>query len=123
MTKERLRTIIGRNIRRERMKRKVSASTLAELVNVSPAYIRLLERGGRGTTVYNLNTLADFFGVPLEKMLEEEMDTEEKDARAGKLKLLDVYAKRMTDNELDYLLDMVAGLRKLLAASTAAMED
>ena len=61
MTNEELCAIVGRNIRRERLARKMSIKELAKCLKVSTAYMGLIERGKRGTTALNLFKLAVLF--------------------------------------------------------------
>jgi len=69
MTKEQFRITIGKNIRRERNARKLSIEELAELLNFTPGFIYLMERGYRGTTSFTLYRLAELFETTVDGLI------------------------------------------------------
>jgi len=66
--KNELKTMIGRNIRNERVIRGMSLDELAELMEQSPGFLGLVERGQRGATAQNLLKLADIFGISIDSL-------------------------------------------------------
>ena len=60
---------IGRNIRRLRLERKMTQEQLAEAVNCHPDKISQYELGKLQPDTYFLQTLADYFNVPLSDIL------------------------------------------------------
>ena len=70
MTKQMLRKIIGENIKRERTARNLSVEELAGLMGITPAYVGLIERGERGTTVHNISKLSEIFSLSFEKFVQ-----------------------------------------------------
>jgi transcriptional regulator with XRE-family HTH domain len=61
--------LIGSNIRRERLMRKMSLEGLAEILQLSTAFLGLIERGQRGAKLANLMKIADVFGITVDDLL------------------------------------------------------
>ena len=75
--------MIGKNIRYLRKSRKISQGKMAEDLGMYQADISNLERamGGSGISdLYKLDLIADYFGVPLDKLISGPM--QEKEERA-----------------------------------------
>jgi len=68
MTKSNLRAIIGENIRNERTARNISIDELSELIDLTPGFVGLIERGRRGTTPSTLYKLAEVFDIPIDDL-------------------------------------------------------
>ena len=62
-------SIIGSNVRRERMLRNMSIEELSEILQLSTAFIGLIERGHRGAKLYNLLRIADIFGITVNDLV------------------------------------------------------
>jgi transcriptional regulator with XRE-family HTH domain len=58
MTKEKLRIVMGKNLREERKIQGMARRELANLTNISIIHIGLIERGERGMTSFNLYLFA-----------------------------------------------------------------
>ncbi len=71
MSKEKLRQIIGENIKRRRTALGMSAEELGDLLGLSTASITMIEAGRRGATVHTLHKLTDIFNVTVDEMLKE----------------------------------------------------
>ena len=67
MTKKALRTIIGENIRQERMARNISLEELAAILGLTSGFVGLIERGQRGATPITLLKLSTAFGLPVDR--------------------------------------------------------
>ena len=76
MTNERLRVIIGINIRHLRLERGLSIDELASLMGKTSGFIGLIERGERGTTARTLHLLADVFGISIDKLFYPKYEAE-----------------------------------------------
>ena len=74
MTKEKLRLIIGGNIKQERLSRGMTIDEVSELMNLTPGFVGLIERGERGITILNLCKLTEIFGVDINRFLVEITD-------------------------------------------------
>ena len=71
---------IGKNIRTERKKRKLSIEDLAISAKISPAFVGLIERGDRCPSLKNLYVLCDLFHVTPDALL---LDTKGRRLRAA----------------------------------------
>ncbi len=71
MNKDKLRKMIGDNIRNERIKRNLSIDELAELLGLTSGFVGLIERGKRGATAHTLYRLSSVLDLPLDRFFEE----------------------------------------------------
>ena len=74
MTNERLRAIIGINVRNLRLERGLSIDELASLIGKTSGFVGLIERGDRGATARTLFLLADVFGVSTDVFFYQKKD-------------------------------------------------
>ena len=115
MTKERLRIIIGENIRNERIARSISIDELAEMLELTSGFVGLIERGQRGTTPITLFKLADVFGLSIDSFfyndnnisLGEEMISKSQVKR----KKIESLISDFTEKELDFTISILKSLR------------
>ena len=68
LTKKNMETI-GANIRRERMLRRMSMEELSEILQLSTAFIGLIERGQRGAKLANLMKISEVFGITVNDLV------------------------------------------------------
>jgi len=61
--------IIGRNVRLERKKRKITIDTLSESLELSASYVGLLERGDRCPSLKSVFRLCEVFDVKPNELL------------------------------------------------------
>ena len=61
--------IIGANIRRERLLRRMSMEELSEILQLSTAFIGLIERGQRGAKLANLMKISEVFGITVNDLI------------------------------------------------------
>ena len=61
--------IIGENIRMSRKRKKLTASDLGKFLNISTAYVGLIERGERCPSLETFLQICNFFGKSAEEML------------------------------------------------------
>ena len=112
MTKKQLDAILGANIRKERTARGLSIEDLSELIDCTPGFLGLLERGNRGTTTLTLCKLSVIFNQPVgEFFLNVEEESTDED-----LGLRDKISSLMYDfttEELAFLIEVIKGLRQL----------
>jgi len=123
--KEELRTVIGANIRRERKSRGISIDELGSMLNLSPSFVGLIERGHRGTTIVTLLKLSDMFEMPIDAFFYPKGDYSPKlagdsmiDIKRQKLAFL---TSDFSDMELDFVISSVKGLRGIYRSN--ATED
>jgi transcriptional regulator with XRE-family HTH domain len=111
MTKLELCKIVGKNIRKERLANNMTIDTLAELLGLTPSYVGLIERGGRGTTALNLLRLSKIFCLPIDAFFEhDEPTTAEKTTHLHRK--VNKLIEDCTEDELNFILHMVKGLRE-----------
>lgn len=115
---KRINARVGRNIRNERKLRDMSVEDLANLVALSPAFIGLIERGERGTTLEKLEIFCDVFQITLndlvstEDMAVSESNGSEDASLEMKRKTIHTYIYKMTSEELDFIITVVKDFKK-----------
>lgn len=65
------RAILGKRLREERIRSGLTQEQTAEYINVSTAYIGLIERGERSVTLEKIILLADCFHVSVDYLLQD----------------------------------------------------
>lgn len=113
--------IIGANIKRERTERNMSVEELARMLNLSPTFIGLIERGHRGAKLENLIKISDIFGITLDNLICENLPEKINEVRESKYKnQREVKLAAMTsllydcnDSELDFLISTIRNLKNL----------
>ncbi|MCL2399051.1 MAG: helix-turn-helix domain-containing protein [Defluviitaleaceae bacterium] len=60
---------IGRRIRELRVSYNLSIDRLAEMLEITPGFLGLVERGERGATIERLTSLSKIFRVPLDYLV------------------------------------------------------
>lgn len=78
---------LGDRIREERSKLKLSQSQLAEEIDISDSYMGYIERGERGLSLDTLIKLSNRFGVSVDYLLQDSVETSD-DAYVEQFKLL-----------------------------------
>ena len=68
--------MVGRRIREERLKLKLTQEKLAEDVELTTAYIGQVERGERNLTLENLIKVANRLGVSVDYLLSDSIDAD-----------------------------------------------
>lgn len=61
--------IFGDNVRRERLKRKLSQEELANVADLHRTYIGMIERAEKNITMLNAQKIADSFNISLIDLL------------------------------------------------------
>ena len=69
---------IGENIKKERLQKKLSQSSVANILGVSQDAVSLWELNKRTPTIPDLLKLANLFGISLEELLGIEKDAKGK---------------------------------------------
>ena len=69
------RTIVGKNIRRYRLKSNLSQEALAYKAKLHPNYISLLERGGANVSIDNLEKIAKVLAVKVADLVDENIQS------------------------------------------------
>ena len=66
------RQIFAKNLRRERLNRKLSQESLADLAELHRTYVGSVERGERNISIDNMERLANALGCKLANLLTEQ---------------------------------------------------
>jgi len=119
MNKQKLRILIGENIRSERVARNISIDELAEMLELTSGFVGLIERGQRGTTPCTLLKIADIFSLPIDKFFYKKEDiglyvAEEPDSeRRAKRKKISSLTAGLSSDELEFVIQMIKNVRNM----------
>ena len=109
-----LKKSIGQRIKSERVKKNMKVEELALILNVSESFIRLIERGERGTSiqlllqicnVFDLN-IGDFFSKKVLTLNERKENAE----RQNLLNVINNLLRIMDMTQLNFILEMLKNL-------------
>ena len=112
MTKKELRIVVGKNIRNQRLSRKMSINELADLMDQTSGFVGLIERGHRGATAHNLHKLASIFDLSIDSFFLNECN-ETDDLTESMRNKVSAYIAGFTDSELESILLVLKGFRQL----------
>lgn len=116
MTKDRLRMIIGENVRNERTARNISMDELSEMLELSPGFVGLIERGHRGTTPITLYKLADVFGISIDELFYSpslSFSEERAPKDQANRKKIDSLIVDFSEKELEFVVSVLKGVRAM----------
>ncbi|KAA3621544.1 MAG: XRE family transcriptional regulator [Bacteroidetes bacterium] len=71
MTKKELQILIGKNIRRIRLEKKISAQELASRCNFEKSAMSRLEAGNTNPTVYTLYKISQALDIKIEEIMQK----------------------------------------------------
>lgn len=111
-----LRKIIGDNVRRERLKRKMMVNDLADVLGVSAGFIGLIEHGKRGTNIQLLLKIAKAFDIPVESLSQQRnlMLNEPSQSEHGtRMEAINSLTKNLSVKELNFIIDTIRSLKKM----------
>jgi len=112
VTKEEVRSMVGVNIRNERHNHSLSIEELSELLDITPGFLGLIERGERGATPHNLLKLANVFDSPIDRFFYH--DQREAISKSAILrKKLTALTTNFTENELDFTIVVIKAMNRL----------
>jgi len=95
-------TVLGKRIREERTSRNLTIEQLSELVNLSPSYLGLVERGERGLSVEKLIKITDVFVISVDSLLQDGETSVV--SRLGELEAL---LSNMQDEDFRFVVDFI----------------
>ena len=113
-------SIIGSNVRRERMLRNMSIEELSEILQLSTAFIGLIERGHRGAKLYNLLRIADIFGITVNDLVYSK-STDVLEVREGNENNEDALKQQKKDAIVSLVYDFSAEELQFLVSTIKAM--
>lgn len=123
MTKEALKRLIGDNIRRERISRNMTVDELAELLELTPGFVGLIERGRRGATVHNLYKLSEIFGIDIDRFTmsksKPSLKVAEKNPAKTKRTKITSLIYQLDEAELEYIIAMIKNLKMFKKGSAS----
>ena len=108
MTNAMLRTLIGSNIRKERIACGLTIDDLSKLLDLTEGAVGLIERGMRGATPLTLLKLSDIFNRPIDHFFFRE----KADLPKSRLSQIDALLTDFTEPELDFVIDIIRLMRK-----------
>jgi len=124
------RVIIGKNIRKYREEHSLSIDELAEMLNLSPAFIGLVERGKRGSKLENLIKLSEIFDIDLNNIIYspdrstlEIAENIEDDDEEQKRKTLMALMYDLDEKELTFIILAIKNLKKLRNNTTRNLKN
>ena len=115
ISRKQFNAIVGRNIRRERIRCKLSIDDVAVILDMTPAAVGLMERGDRGQTSFNLRKLAEVFGISTDVLFSEGSGpgASSHRERVAQIHKFAAFAKGLTNEELEHLVAVAESLAKL----------
>jgi transcriptional regulator with XRE-family HTH domain len=117
MDKKQIKRIIGHNIRQARLNSGLTIEQLAEVMQISPSYIGLIERGNRGTTIYHLLLFSYLLNTPVNDLVNivgiELYPQESTDSNFNsKLKYIKALLSRLTERDLNFFITVIEAYRE-----------
>ncbi len=120
MDKASLKKVIGENIRIARIKKDMSIDELSELLDLTPGFVGLIERGQRGATAYTLHKLSEIFQIKIDTFFNERFDgllVEEEDPAKIKREKISTILYDLEPSELDFIIDLIKSLKQMQSNS------
>jgi len=104
--------IVGMNIRKERELRKMTKEELAEILDLKPYHISMIERGVRGATPTTLTKLTKAFNIPVDNFFTEHDETKPahkkcKCEQSASRKKISALLSQFNEEELDLLIPLI----------------
>ena len=100
----------GKILKELRTERKVTQQELSDYLNISKSMISMYESNQRKPSYEMLEAIADFFNVDMNRLYGAVVNAKAEYARTQEGILLDA-AKDLSDEDLDYVIDLVNRLR------------
>lgn len=103
--------LMGKRIREERIKRNLTIEQLSELIDLSPSFLGLVERGVRGLSIEKLITVAEVFDISIDSLLKTDSSKE-----ATKYDTVKSLLYNLDDTEFNFISNIIKESRKLFKA-------
>ncbi len=104
-----IRIFMGNRIREERAKKNLSIEQLAELVDVSPSFLGLVERGDRALGLEKLLRMAAYFEITVDYLINEKHDSD-----IFRLEDLKALIDNLDDKDYQFVINSVRYLKQQL---------
>lgn len=100
---------LGKRIRDERLKNKLTIEKLCELLDVSPSFIGLVERGTSGISIEKLCRLSEIFHVSTDYLIKGTQDNTPSVPKSENhaLDALNAYLYNSTEDEILFILSLI----------------
>jgi len=100
---------IGKRIRDQRLKNKLTIEKLCELLDVSPSFIGLVERGTSGISIEKLCRLSEIFQVSTDYLIKGTQDNTSSVSKVENhaLDALNAYLYNSTEDEILFILSLI----------------
>ena len=100
---------IGKRIRDHRLKNKLTIEKLCELLDVSPSFIGLVERGTSGISIEKLCRLSEIFHVSTDYLIKgiQDVDASPQQQNNSALDALNAYLYNSTEDEILFILSLI----------------
>ena len=100
---------LGKRIRDERLKNKLTIEKLCELLDVSPSFIGLVERGTSGISIEKLCRLSEIFQVSTDYLIKGTQDNTSSVSKVENhaLDALNAYLYNSTEDEILFILSLI----------------
>ena len=100
---------IGKRIRDQRLKNKLTIEKLCELLDVSPSFIGLVERGTSGISIEKLCRLSEIFHVSTDYLIKgiQDIETSPQQQNNSALDALNAYLYNSTEDEILFILSLI----------------
>lgn len=105
-TRAALKEVLGENIRFHRKLMDMTLAELAEVLNITPGYLGLVERGKRTLYIEKLKYISEVLGVSINSLLSKgSLDGKERlnNRRERTIKKIISYSSKLNDKELERL--------------------
>ena len=96
--------VLGSRIKEERIKKGFTIEKLAEIMELTPSFLGLIERGKRCLSVENLYKISEIFGITIDSLVKGNLYAEDNVTRFEELKVL---MNEMDDTRFGFVIDMV----------------
>jgi len=117
--KIRLDKVIGANIKRERIARKMSRDELTKILELTVSHLGLIERGERGATSVILEKLSNIFDTPIDHFFTEhtlpfQNRTSKREKNTGPYRLkVNTLIASLKESELEALTHTITAVLRL----------
>ena len=112
--------IIGSNIRYERKRRGLTIDDFAKVIGRAPAFLGLIERGQRGTSVKNMVAIAEFFDISLDDLITKDLSNggadmkDMENTRSAKARrALKSLVSSLTEDEIVFITSVIKSMNKM----------
>ena len=118
MKKEIFKQVVGANIRHQRVSRGMTIDELAELMELTPSFVGLIERGTRGATAYNLLRIATIFDVSVERLYSDSTLSKEQLLEESLVKIkrdrINSISSDLNEIELDFVIACIHNVKRYI---------